>query len=304
MSFIGEIVEVIGKEAVEGGAEAGAEGTAEVSQASKVVDEALVQNKEINIDLAGKSEVAEPNVKIEADVEDGIKDAEKEVKDLVEKIENDAPNAVEEAEALEGTWKTKFQNVWGGAKTFGKFVGVEALKGALFYAGMKAIEAAWVKLFPPHQPGGEAGGQAGVTKAPVDDDRVKIIKTINKAGEIIQSALDSWSNWQGAHYNSREKYGDVVVSGLHIQLFQVLQSGIAEAGETRDKMAPLLTKAKNEKTLESAKALLTADIAYAKSVVDLADQIRSSMKSMLDAGLPGKYAELQSAYDMLVAASV
>ena len=294
-----ELASVLSKDAAEGVGEAGQSGKA-AGEASKAVDEAIIQNSSADLEIGVDGKASEPGVEIEPEVKEGMEESQKEVKDMVEKLEEGAPNAAEEAKALEGVWKERFKNVWAGAKTFGSFVAVEALKGGLFYAGMKAIEALWVKMFPPHQPEGSGHGQ---TVAPVDDERVKIIKTINKAGEIIQKSLDSWSKWQAAHYNDRDSYGSVTVSGLSIQLFQVLQSAVAAAGEKRDKMVPLVTKAKTEKSVESVRALLAADIEYARGVVDLADQIGSKMTAMIDGGLPNKHADVQAAYDMLVAAS-
>ena len=289
--------EVLGKEAVEGAVEK--EGVGELG-ASKVLDDTVaIQNREINIELAGRP-VAEGGAEARAGLEDGIGDAQREMIDVVQRLERNEAGAIQEARALERNWKETFKNIWSGAKTFGKFVAIETLKGALFYAGMKAIEVAWVKLFPPKQ---VETAKSGGTKVLVDDDRVKIIKAINKAGSIIQPAIVSWSNWQAAHYQHKKSYGEVVASGLPIQLFQVLQNAISSVGEVRDAMVPLQTKATNEKSLESAKALLTADIAYAKRVVDLADQIRTSMKSMIGDGLPDKHTELQAAYTILINAS-
>jgi hypothetical protein len=227
-----------------------------------------------------------------------MEESQNEMKDVVEKLEDGAPGAAEDAQALENSWATKFKNVWASAKTFGSFAGVELAKGALFYAGMKVLQNAFEK------PTASSSSPSGAsTTSATNTQANNIVLAINKAGQILQDAQDAWTKWQAANYNNRASYGTVSVMGFDLQLFQVLQNGISTLGNQRDQLTPLVKKAQQTKTLDDVKALLTADIAYAKAVVDLSTQISTKMTAMTDAGLPAKSAEVQAAYSMLVAAS-
>ncbi|RKU47709.1 hypothetical protein DL546_000073 [Coniochaeta pulveracea] len=288
MSFLGEIVDVIADGAAEdAGAGAGEAAGSGVASASEVIN---------SIDIgAGVGDAGEASGNIEADVQDGMEESQNEMRDAVQNLEDGAPGAAEDAQALENGWAQKFKNVWASAKTFGSFAGVELVKGALFYAGMKVLQNAFEK--PAASSGSSTGGSTTNSQA------TNIVLTINKAGQILQEAQDSWTKWQAAHYDDRASYGSISVAGFDLQLFQVLQNGISSLGDQRDKLTPLVKKAQASKTLDDVKALLTADIAYAKAVFDLSTQISSKMTAMTDAGLPTKSAEVQAAYSMLVAAS-
>ncbi|KAH8898735.1 hypothetical protein GQ53DRAFT_359529 [Thozetella sp. PMI_491] len=276
--FLSEITESLSEEGIED-AEIGA------SSASEVVENVAIDGVDAEVEGGGN---------ISEEAREGMEESKEEVKDVVSKLENGEAGAAEEAEALEKGWAEKFKNVWASAKTFGKFVGVELAKGALFYAGTKLMETIFTNI-------SKAGGSSGAS--PDNQKSLQITQTINKAGNILQDALDTWSKWQTAHYGDRESFGSVKASGIDIQIFQILQSGVANLGEKRDKMGTLVKQANKDKTLKSVTALLTADIDYAKSVVDLSLEISTSMTAMTNAGLPTKQAEVQAAYDMLMAAS-
>ncbi|KAF5005675.1 hypothetical protein FDECE_7909 [Fusarium decemcellulare] len=260
------------------GAEAGAE-TEELS-ATKVLDSLKIDG----LDAGGE---VEGGGSINQEVQQGMDQSQQEMRDVVEKLEKGEPGAAEEAQQLQSRWATKFQDVWASAKTFGSFVGVEMAKGALFSAGTEMVK----KLLT--QPGAD----------PANDERVKISLAIAKSAKILQDALDTWTKWQAAHYEERDSYGSFKDRGLSVPIFVVLQSGISSLAQKRDEMAPLVNKVKQTKTLEAVKALLTADLAYAKAVIDMSNQISSGMTAMMDAGLPTKSAEVQAAYTNLVVVS-
>ncbi|EPE33241.1 hypothetical protein GLAREA_06253 [Glarea lozoyensis ATCC 20868] len=305
MSFLGEIVEVLGEGSAEAGAREGVEvaakegaevGVAEgASSASQVIDEVIIDGAQ------GAGKEVEGGGAIQQEAQEAMEASQKEMKDVVEKLEKGEPGALEEANAIESSWKTKFKNVWAGAKTFGGFVGVELAKGALFTAGMKALELVFTKLTHPSV--ANVAGGPGAPATPVDDRRLKIIQVINKSGQILQEALDTWSKWQAAHYDNRDSYGTISAAGFDLSIFQILQNGISSLGDQRDKLVPLVSKAKQDNSLEAVKTLLTADIAYAKAVADLNSHISSNMKTMTDDGLPTRSTEVQAAYSTLVAAS-
>ncbi|KPM43200.1 hypothetical protein AK830_g3335 [Neonectria ditissima] len=111
------------------------------------------------------------------------------------------------------------------------------------------------------------------------------------------------SFWQAAHFDERKSYGTIHVEQFQLQNFQILQSDVSSLGEQRDRMVPLINAAKQTQTLDAVKALLTADIAYAKAIVDLSGTINDTMPAMIDAGLPDFSTEVQAASTALVVAN-
>ncbi|KAK1526038.1 uncharacterized protein CCOS01_08456 [Colletotrichum costaricense] len=287
MSFLGDMVDVLGDGAEDAGADAGEAGEAgaeSVGSASEVLD---------SIDIGGDTgDITEGSGNIEGDVKDGMEESQNEMKQVTKELEDGAPDAEENAAALESKWATKFKNVWASAKTFGSFVGVELAKGALFTAGTKILQMAFDKAAAA--PGSNNTDTAQITN---------IISTVNKSGKTLQDALDTWSKWQAAHYDNRASYGTISAAGFDIQLFQILQNDVSSLGDQRDKMVPLVKTAQQAQTLDSVQALLTADIAYAQAVVDLSNQISTKMTSMTDDGLKAKSVEVQAAYSNLTALS-
>lgn len=270
MSFLEGVVDILGEGAEDGAGEASA-------SASDIIDKIVID---------GADGAAGDEAKIGEEAEAGIKEAKEEMKDVAEKLEKDVPGAAEEAAKLEKNWAETFKNVWENAKTLGKFVGVEMLKGALFYAGTKGCEAVFKALSPDGS-----------------DLRTKIAEAIVKEGKVLQDAQDTWSQWLAAHYDDRASYGTVSADGVDIQLFQILQNYIGTVGDQRDKLVPLVNKVQKSKTLDDLKALLTGEIAYAKAVVDLSKNIDSKMTLMTKAGLDSKLADVQAAYASLVVTS-
>jgi hypothetical protein len=102
--------------------------------------------------------------------------------------------------------------VWASEKVFGRFAGIELVKGALFHAGMKVLQNAFEK------PTTSSGSSSANTQA------ANIVLTINMAAKIVQDAQNAWIKWQAAHYDDRASYGSISVMGFDLQLFQVLQT--------------------------------------------------------------------------------
>ncbi|KAK3324948.1 hypothetical protein B0H66DRAFT_529002 [Apodospora peruviana] len=307
MSFFPEIVEgltedageAFGDDAAGAGAEAG-EAAEGANAASEAIDSTIIDG------IDGAGEEVEGGGTIEQETQEGMKESQEEVKDVVEKLEKGEAGAAEDAKALEDKLAKGTKDPWANAKKFGKFVGGELAKGALMAVGMQAAQIALAKLLPLLGVGPGAGnnsGPSGGAATAADDPRVKMIQAINQAGKILQDALNTWLKWQAANYANRESYGNISVEGMDIQLFQVLQNKVASLGDQRDKLAPLLKTVQQTKTLDAVKALLTADIAYAQAVVDTSNQISAHMTAMTDAGLPTKAADVQAAYSILVAAN-
>ncbi|KXH62342.1 hypothetical protein CNYM01_12660 [Colletotrichum nymphaeae SA-01] len=272
MSFLGEIVDVLVDGAEDAGAESG-------GSASKVLD---------GIDIGGETgDVTEGSGDIEGDVKDGMVESQNNMKQVIKELEDGAPDAEENAAALESNSK----NIWASAKTFGSFVGVELAKGALFTAGTNILQVAFDKA------AAAPGSNAETAQI------AHIISTVNKSSKALQDALDTWLYWQAAHYDSRASYGVISVAGLDIQLFQILQSGFSGLDNQRYRLVPLVKLAQQVKTLDSVRALLAADIAYTRAVVDLSTNISTKMTLMTDNGLESKSAEVQAACSNLTALS-
>jgi len=261
MSFLEGIVEIIGNN---GAASAALEST-----------------------INGLGEAVEGGGTIDEETQEGIKDSQEAIKDVVSSLEKGEPGAAEEAEALEN--KMAKMDAWEDPKAFGKFAGNELAKGALFTLGLQVVQTAFQTYF-------SASGAA-------DAGQLKIIQAINQAGTPLQDALDTWCKWQAAHYDERGEYGAISAMGMDIQLFQIFQNQVVNLCDQRDKLAPLLKNAQQTKALDDVKALLTADIAYAQAVLDASNTITNQMSAMTAAGLPTNITDVQAACTTLVSAS-
>ncbi|KAK3312074.1 hypothetical protein B0H66DRAFT_525016 [Apodospora peruviana] len=231
---------------------------------------------------------------ISPEAREGIQQSQEEIKDVVTKLEKSDPCAAADAQELEEKLKKEHKHVWDGPKQFGRFVGGELAKGLLLTNGMQAAQNVYRNL-----------AKATPSDASADEPQAKIIQAINQRGMIIQGALNTWLQWQAAHYGDRENLGTIPIPGLEngMQLFEILQNRISSLSDQRDNLASLLNTVVQTKTLAAVKALLSADIAYAQAVVDVSNMINEQMGQMTDAGLPTMLAEAQGALSTLVAAN-
>ncbi|KAK3369946.1 hypothetical protein B0H63DRAFT_514176 [Podospora didyma] len=268
-TFLGEIIQVIG---ADGGASA-----------------ALNSTTLRGIDGVGQQ--VEGGGTIDPETQEGIQESQEAIEDVVSKLEKGAPDAAFVAETLEKKMVHEGKAVWsGGPKAFGKFLGNELAKGVLFTLGLQVTQTGFQSSFTPSGSVADAG-------------QLKMIQAINQAGKTLQSALDTWSKWQAAHYDERGGYGSLQAMGADIQFFEILQNRVATLVDQRDKLAPLLSKAQQTKALDDVKALLAADIQHARAVVDVSNLIPNDMSVMAAAGLPTMTAEVQAALTTLVSAS-
>ncbi|KAH7113955.1 hypothetical protein B0J13DRAFT_631038 [Dactylonectria estremocensis] len=212
---------------VDGAANAGPS----VGTASDVINSLMMSEQGVGQDV-------EVGGTIDPEIQYEINKSQKEMKDVLTKLESGDPVADFGAQQLESKWVKDFKNACAEPKTFGSFVGVEIGKGTLFTTGIQLVQN---NLIIQAQPATRGAGAA--------DPRVTTVLAISKASKILQGTLDTWSKWQAAHYNERGSLGTIPVEDLHIQLFEILQFHILDLAEQRDKMMPLVSTAKQAKTI-------------------------------------------------------
>ncbi|KAF4444409.1 hypothetical protein F53441_11134 [Fusarium austroafricanum] len=274
----------------------------EIVDGDKPVTTASEEIDKLQIDgLDNADKAVEGGGTIDQQVQEGMQESQKEMSKVTKELEDGDPDAPEKAKELEKKWSKMFKNVWASAKTFGKFVGVELAKGALFTAGMVLLQDVLAKLAAQQQQA-QAGSTTATPAQP--DPRVQAIQAINQAGKILHDAIKTWTKWQAAHFSDRDSFGTITVENFPISIFQILQSDISTLGDQRDKMLPLVITIKKTQALSDIQALLTADIAYAQAVLSLSNQISSNMTALTAAGLPSKTTEIQNAVNILTAVTI
>jgi hypothetical protein len=103
------------------------------------------------------------------------KDPAQAMKEGAGEIAADAKAGKSLVERLKDAKKMMWDNKW----KFAKVVGMEVGKGALFTAGMEAVEGIWDAAFKSDP-------------SPTNDTRLKIIQACNKAGDIIDPIITEW----------------------------------------------------------------------------------------------------------------
>lgn len=190
------------------------------------------------------------------------------------------------AEKMKGAMKWMWNSKW----KFAKFVGMETAKGALFYAGMKALEKIMAK------------DSATTPKSPELTQRLAIIKGCNKAGDVLNPIITEWRAWLTKHFDQRESYGSVAIPDMDVTVsrYQILQNKLSSFDAAQDTIHPLVTAANKTKDVASAQALLAKWKEYVASVLKLTLDIRDKEPQMVKDELKDHNADIQAAYTALV----
>jgi hypothetical protein len=219
----------------------------------------------------------EPELDAEGNPVDG-EDPAQGMKEGADEVGADVKAGKPIGERLKAAMKTMWNSKW----KFAKFVGMEAAKGALFYAGSKAVETIW---------------DAATKKdpSPTNDARLQIIKACNGAGDIISPITTEWRAWLTAHFDKRDDYGTVTVEDIDISRFQILQAKFSDITSSQDAIHALAVAANTNKDVTSAKALLAKWKEYVGMAVDVGTDIKKNESLMVADGLKDHSVDLASA---------
>ncbi|KAK7413088.1 hypothetical protein QQX98_008036 [Neonectria punicea] len=108
------------------------------------------------------------------------------------------------------------QAIVDGAVSFAQWAATQAVKQAVFYAGMKSAEALFHAV---------AGSATSTDPAPAQ--LVAKFETTNNAVVSLHATTSGWIQWSKDHYNSRASYGSVTVMGSVMTDFEIFQFNIS-----------------------------------------------------------------------------
>ena len=190
---------------------------------------------------------------------------------------------------IESRWTAT--NIWKDAKSFGKFVGTEAGKGACFTGGMKIVEKIW----------------EAASKKPGADENAKnafvVSKRLHEAGYTMQQVSAKWQLWLANHYENRGSYGSVDFEGTSISRFQILQNKVSDMTKVQDeKIGPAITAASRQRTLDSLHGLTIAYMEMLDKAYLVSTDISTHEQLMIKDGLTDSRASLDIAKSALEAA--
>lgn len=227
----------------------------------------------------------EPDVDAEGNPVEG-EDPAQGMKEGADEITADVKAGKSIQERLQSAMKFMWDSKW----KFAKFVGMEVAKGALFFAGSKAVEVIW---------------DAATKKdpSPTNNQRLKIIQACNQAGGILRPIITEWRGWLTAHFDKRDNYGTVSVEGIDITRYQILQEKFSDFNTLQDAIHASAVTANTNKDVPSAQALLAKWKEYVAKVVAAGDDIKTKEPLMVADGLKDHTDDLQKATDAVSGAA-
>lgn len=231
------------------------------------------------------AEFSEAGVKPELDA-DGNPVKGKDPVDGMKEGSKDVADAAKEGKSIVEKLKEAKKYMWDNRWKFAKLVGMEVGKGALFTAGMKAVEELW-DLATKSDP------------SPTNNERSKIIQACNQAGNIISPVITEWRAWLAAHFDDRDNYGSVTVEDIDITRFQILQAKLSDFTTLQDAIYTLAVTANTNKDVPSANALLEKWKDYVGKVVAVGEDIKTKEPLMVADGLKDHSDDLAKATDAL-----
>lgn len=231
------------------------------------------------------AEFADAGVKPEVDA-NGQPVADADPAEAMKEGSKEVADAAKDGKSIAERWNDAKKYMWDNKVKFAKFVGVEVGKGALFTAGMQAVEKLWDLAFKSDP-------------SPTNDTRSQIIKACNQAGGILNPIVTEWRGWLAAHFDDRDKYGSVSVEGTDISRFQILQSKLSDFTSLQDTIYTLATTANTSKDVPSAQALLDEWKVYVGKAVALGVDIVTKESLMVADGLKDHSADLAGATSAL-----
>lgn len=207
-----------------------------------------------------------------------------------EEIERAAEEASKEVKDLRKVDVTDI-DPWESRKKFGKWVGTEIAKGALFVVGMKVVEAAFQAAAQPvngKQPSKEA------------QDALNMAKNSTAAMKIVKKVLEAWNKWLVHNYLKRKTFGSAIAEGVKMWHYQVFQSQVADLNDTRNGVVTkAATKASKSKSLADIKTLVTQEQKLIKEMKKVSNWLQEKGGKLTRGGLEEYSADETKALKLL-----
>ncbi|KAF5005676.1 hypothetical protein FDECE_7910 [Fusarium decemcellulare] len=173
--------------------------------------------------------------------------------------------------------------ITGGGISFGRWAATEAAKQGVFLAGLKGVEA----LFHA-----EAGSSTDPGLAAL---AAKVQKTA-EAVAALHTTTSSWIQWSTAHYDKRDSYGSVDVTGISVTRFAILQASVGSlTGMLNSTVAPALEDFNKSKSAGDLDNLRSKLLAYGQKVKGQSDTIANNDQAMVADGLQPHQADVAKA---------
>lgn len=238
--------------------EGGVETVETLEQAGAEID-AMIDD--FMADLDGLGDPAETELDAaeqEAEIESSAKDASKEVKELKKVDVTDI-------------------DPWESRKSFGKWVGTEIGKGALFVVGMKVVEAAFEQFAKPKD---------GKKPSKEAKEAADMAKKSTAAMKIVKKVLEAWNKWLVHNYLKRKSFGSVKAEGVNVWHYQVFQSQVADLNDIRNgAVTKAATKAAKSKEISDIKSLVKKEQKLVKEMKTVSKWLHDNGKKLTEAGL-------------------
>ena len=198
----------------------------------------------------------------------------------VKRIMNEVKQA---GQGLKPTAGAAMINVFASAFDFGKAMGMEAARGSAFEDGANCVRTVMTAL-------------TNQNPTPENAQRAETIAEVKKTNETLFSIADDWMNWLSMHFGQQDSFGTVSVFGIDVTLFQVLQDKFSSLSAIQQgKVAPAMTKALQNKTLEAANAVVRADMELVNAMMGISAEVKGREQQMMAAGLKDYSADICAA---------
>ncbi|EHL00519.1 hypothetical protein M7I_3607 [Glarea lozoyensis 74030] len=175
------------------------------------------------------------------------------------------------------------QAILDGAVAFSKWAATETIKQALFYAGMKGVEA----LFH---------ASSSSSKDPAVTAMGAKIQKTNVAVAALHATTHDWSDWSTAHYDKKGSYGSVDVMGHKMTHFEIFQYNCGALTDMlNDTVAPALKAFNDSKSTADLDTLRSALLKYCQKVKGQSDSLVKNEQAMVADGLQPHQSDLDKA---------
>ncbi|KAF3930374.1 hypothetical protein AA313_de0202325 [Arthrobotrys entomopaga] len=181
--------------------------------------------------------------------------------------------------------KGQLHALWQDAKTFARWTGREIMKGALFQAGLEAVEALVAKNPSP---------------GPDYSDLVQAIGAVGASLKILTEVTAEWRRWCVKSFSKRGEFGQVNVEDILILRFEILRNKLGNVSSYMQKtLAPLLAQLNKNINSANIGGLKGAMRTYADMILAVSKGIKEKEALMMHAGLKDHHDELQKARNVL-----
>lgn len=188
-----------------------------------------------------------------------------------------------------------FKSIFNDALSFGKWIAVQAVKQAAFYAGMKAINVLFHTLLS------NSVASGGGTPDPTTSALFTQVTAVTDASHTLEHAMGGWIAWSKAHFADAASYGSVTILGSTSNRYDILQYDIGAMNDMLDqKVSTALAAFNKDKTETNMQALKAVLVTYAQQISNQAKSIAANETAMVKAGLVPHDVDTNQAYHSLL----